>query len=87
LTEQNNKGEEMTTNVRYRYGENEDIEWLKLNSLNKTLNMGKISLSAGNTLFYKIKPDSANSGSNFRFFIKSLGNSVNKKLDINIIQL
>jgi hypothetical protein len=87
MTEQNNKGEEMTTNVRYRYGENEDIEWLKLNSLNKKLNTGKISLSAGNTLFYKIKPDSANSGSNFRFFIKSLGKSVNKNLDINIIML
>lgn len=87
MTEQKNKGETLTTDVRYKYGENEEIEWLRLNSQNKKVNSGSTSLSAGYSALYKLTPTQANLGDNFRFFIKSTGTATDKSLDINIIKL
>ena len=81
LTELKKEGETLTTDVRFKYN-----DCLRLNSKNKSLNQGTTYLSPGYTVLYKIKPGSANTGSNFRFFIES-SNSTYKNLEINIIKI
>ena len=79
LTEQNGVD---STNARFKYN-----DWLKLESHNKQINSSRsISLEKGYTALYKLTPSQANSGNNFRFFIKSTGSSY-KNLEINIIKL
>ena len=82
LTEQKNNGEPMTNDVRFKYN-----DWLKLKSKNKKINTGTTYLNTGYTALYKLKPENANTGNKFRFFIKSDGYMANKNLEINIIKL
>ena len=83
LTDLKKEGEALTTDARFKYS-----DCLRLNSHNKQINsVRSISLSKGYTTLFKLTPSHANSGNDFRFFIKSTGNSTYKNLEINIIKL
>lgn len=82
-TMQNANGEFMTSNVRYKYQ-----DWLKLTSVNKSINANSSYLSPKYGIMYLLKPETANvDGNNYRFYVKSVDNTTLNDLEVNIIKL
>lgn len=82
-TMQNENGEFMTANVRFKYQ-----DWLKLTSVNKSINANSSYLSSGYGIMYLLKPETSNAeGNNYRFFVKSVDNTTLDDLEVNIVKL